>query len=54
MNLLNMTLFYVFVLFVSIILSVLGWNIGAKIKHKRTESRHAKDLAVIQEFENVD
>lgn len=54
MEILRMTVFYVLVLGISIGLSVLGWHIGAKIKHQRTESRHAKDLAVIKEFENVD
>jgi hypothetical protein len=54
MELLKWTLYYLTLVSLSVVISVIGWKLGAKLKYVRRTARHNKDLKVIQDFERSD
>jgi len=51
MALLTWTIFYLAILSVTVVLAIIGWNLGAKLKAAKKNARHKKDLKVIEDFE---
>ncbi|MDA3847091.1 MAG: hypothetical protein PF505_11215 [Vallitaleaceae bacterium] len=54
MALLYWAVFYIAILSVTVVLAVIGWKLGAKLKAAKNNARRNKDMKVIEDFEGIE
>ena len=51
MEIIKLIIYYISVVSITVLLAVLGWKLGGKLKNVKKAARHKKDLKVIEEFQ---